>query len=72
MLVTALVEVTGKAIEIVKEFLVEKSAAEKTALRNSDKVRPIIARLQEEKAAKKAEKEGEAGIDTDAMLGELG
>ena len=68
MLVAALIEVTGKSIDIVKDFLSGKTGAEKTALKNSEKVRPIILRLQEEKAKKKAEKDG---IDTSAMLDEL-
>jgi hypothetical protein len=72
VLIKALVELSKKtdetveaATERVKKFLSDKKPAEKTALRNSAKVKPIIDRLEAEKLAK-AEK-----VDTDALLGQL-
>lgn len=65
ILVRALVEHTGKTVETIKEFLSKKSQAEKIALRNNTRIKPIIDRLEAEKAA------GKTGVDTDAMLDEL-
>lgn len=65
VLVRALVEHTGKTVEQIKQFLSGKSQAEKVALRNNPKIKPIVERLEAEKASKKA------NVDTDAMLGEL-
>ena len=65
VLVRALVEHTGKTIEQIKQFLSGKSQAEKVALRNNPKIKPIVERIEAEKASKKA------NVDTDAMLGEL-
>lgn len=65
VLVRALVEHTGKTVEQIKAFLSGKSQAEKVALRNNPKVKPIVERIESEKASKKA------NVDTDAMLGEL-
>lgn len=65
VLVRALVEHTGKTVEQIKQFLNGKSQAEKVALRNNPKIRPIVERIEAEKASKKA------NVDTDAMLGEL-
>lgn len=66
VLVRALVEHTGKTVEQIKAFLSAKSQAEKVALRNNPKVKPIVERIEAEKASKKA------NVDTDAMLDELG
>jgi len=66
VLARALVEQTGQPIEKVKEFLKGKTQAEKVALRNNPKVKPIVERLEAEKASKGASK-----VDTDALLGEL-
>lgn len=66
VLMQALIEVSGKSKEDVKAFLSTKSQAEKTALRNSDKLRPVVQRIEAEKAAK-ANK-----VDTDSLLGEIG
>lgn len=55
-----------KTVEQVKEWLKPKSAAEKMALRNSPKLKPIVERLESEKQAKNNK------VDTDALLGELG
>lgn len=65
-LLKALVEHTGKTVEQIKTFLAGKSQAEKVALRNNPKIKPIVQRIEDEKAAKKT------NVDTDAMLGELG
>ena len=65
VLVRALVEHTGKTVEQIKQFLNGKSQAEKVALRNNPKIKPIVERIEAEKASKKA------NVDTDAMLGEL-
>jgi len=65
VLVRALVEHTGKTVEQIKAFLSGKSQAEKVALRNNPKVKPIVERIEAEKASKKS------NVDTDAMLGEL-
>lgn len=66
VLVKALVEALGKPIDVVKAFLAKKTHAEKIALRNSDKLKPIVARLEAEKASRSTTK-----VDTDALLGEL-
>lgn len=65
ILARALVEHTGKTMAEIKEFLSGKSQSEKIALRNNAKIKPIVERLESEKASKGA------NIDTDAMLSEL-
>ena len=65
VLVRALVEYTGKTVEQIKQFLSGKSQAEKVALRNNPKIKPIVERIEAEKASTKA------NVDTDAMLNEL-
>ena len=65
VLVRALVEHTGKTVDAIKTFLAGKSQAEKVALRNNPKIKPIVERIEAEKASRKA------NVDTDAMLGEL-
>lgn len=65
VLARALVEHTGKTLEQIRTFLSTKSQAEKVALRNNPKVKPIVERIESEKAAKKS------NVDTDALLGEL-
>ena len=66
VLARALVELTGKTRDQIKAFLSAKTQAEKLALRNSGKIKPIIERLESEKAQKGTK------VDTDALLGELG
>lgn len=66
VLLRALVESSGKDPLVVKEWLSNKNAAEKAALRKSAKLLPIIQRLEANKASKAA------NVDTDALLGELG
>lgn len=65
VLAKALCELTGKSREQIKDFLGKKTQAEKVALRNSAKVKPIIERIESEKASKGTK------VDTDALLGEL-
>ena len=68
ILVRALVESTGKPVEAIKAFLANKSHAEKVALRGNPRIKPIVERMEAEKAAKAS---GKAGVDTDALLDEL-
>ena len=65
VLVRALVEHTGKTVEAIKTFLAGKTQAEKNALRGNPKIKPIVEKIEAEKASKKS------SVDTDAMLGEL-
>lgn len=65
VLLRALVEHTGKSVEQVKTFLSGKTPAEKMALRNSSKLKPIVQRMEDEKQAKNAK------VDTDALLAEI-
>jgi hypothetical protein len=69
ILLKALVEFSGKSVEDIKKFLADKTQADKVALRNSAKVKPIVERLEAEKAAKAASKGG--SVDADALLGQL-
>lgn len=69
VLVKALVESTGQTVDKVKAFLKDKTQAQKVALRNNPKIKPIVERLEAEKAAKATKG---AAVDTDALLGELG
>jgi hypothetical protein len=66
VLARALVEVSGKTPEAIKEFLATKSQAEKIALRNNPKIKVVVDRLEAEKLAKKG-----GGIDSDALLDDL-
>lgn len=66
VLLKALVEATGQTVEKVKTFLSAKTHQEKLALRNSAKVKPIVERIEAEKASKSTSK-----VDTEALLGEL-
>lgn len=68
VLLKALCEVTGKDAATIKAFLGKKTHAEKLALRNSAKVKPVVERLEAEKAARS--KAGQ-GVDTAALEAEL-
>lgn len=68
VLARALVEHSKKTMEQIKAFLLPKSQAEKVALRNNASIRPIVERLE----AEKANKGKKSTVDTDALLGELG
>ena len=66
VLLKALCELyAAKTVEELKKFLSTKTHAEKIALRNSSKVKPIVERIEAEKAAKKG------NVDTDALLAGL-
>lgn len=62
VLARALAELYGKPIEAIKAFLSDKTTAEKNALRGNPKVKPIVDRIESEKA-----KKGPT-IDSDALL----
>lgn len=64
-LLKALVQHSGKSVEEIKAFLTGKSQAEKVALRNNPKIKPLVEAIEAEKAAKKT------NVDTDAMLAAL-
>lgn len=66
ILARALVEAMGKPMETIKAFLGAKTQAEKVALRSNPRIKPIIERLEAEKASK-----GKNSVDTDKLLGEL-
>ena len=68
ILLKALCEQTGKSVDVIKAFLAKKTHAEKLALRNSAKIKPIIEKLEAEKAARS--KAGQ-GVDTAALEAEL-
>lgn len=70
ILLRALVETSGKSVEEIKSFLKDKTPAQKAALRNNAKIKPVVDRLEAEKAAKTQKKAG--SIDTDALLDGLG
>ncbi len=65
VLIRALVEQSGKSVERIKEFLAPKTQAEKLALRNNEKLKPIVDRLEAERLSKKP------AVNTDSMLEEL-
>lgn len=65
VLLRALVEHSGRTTEQVKAFLAGKTQAEKLALRNAPQLKPIVERLEAEKAAKGSK------VDTEALLGQL-
>ena len=62
ILLQALVEVSGKTIEQIRGFLSGKTQADKMALRNSPKIKPVVDKLEAAKATK---------VDTESLLGEL-
>lgn len=68
VLIRALVELSGKTVDAIKEYLGDKTQGEKLALRNNAKVKPIVERIEAERATKK--KPGTT-VDTDSMLDEL-
>lgn len=53
------------ATQRIKDFLSQRSQAEKVALRNSDAVKPIVERIEAEKLAKSAK------VDTGSLLAAL-
>lgn len=65
ILVRALVELTGKPVDVIRESLASRTQEEKLALRRNSQLRPIVERLE---AAKNARKEKKTGVDSDALL----
>jgi len=67
ILAKALVEHTGKPVEVIKAFLAAKTPAQKLALRGAPGISAIISRIEAEKnkGSKKVK------VDTAALLGEL-
>jgi len=65
VLMKALIELTGKTKDQVREFLSPLSQAEKNALRASPQLKPIVDRIEAEKAAKGGQ------IDVGSLLGKL-
>jgi hypothetical protein len=66
VLIRALMELYGKPVEFIKNFLSDKTQAQKIALRNNPKVKPIVERLEAEKAAN-----SKSTVDTDSLLAGL-
>jgi hypothetical protein len=52
ILMAALIEVSGKTQEQIKLFLSTKTQADKMALRNSPKIKPVVEKLEAAKLAK--------------------
>jgi hypothetical protein len=65
ILMQALIEVSGKTAEQIKAFLSTKTQADKMALRNSPKIKPVVERLESEKVAKSSK------VDVGALEAEL-
>lgn len=78
ILARALAEATGQTMEVIRTFLKAKDAKTKLALRADPKIRPIVDRMEAEKAARAAERAAKGGavaratVDTTAALAELG
>jgi uncharacterized small protein (DUF1192 family) len=66
VLIRALVELYGKSVADVRAFLKDKSQAEKMALRGNARIKPIVERLEAERASKSTSK-----VDSDALLAGL-
>lgn len=69
VLLEALVRFTGKGTEEIRRFLAGKTHAEKLALRNNPKVKPIVQEIEDERAAKSPAAQK---VDTEELLAELG
>lgn len=67
ILAKAMIEMTGKSKTEITEYLSGKSHAEKIALRTNKRLKPIIERLEAEKAAR-AEGKGKTKVDSDELL----
>jgi hypothetical protein len=65
----AIAEAKNIHIDTAIAWLKDKNQAQKMALRTSEQLKPIIDRIEKEKAEKNKGKG--KGVDTDAMLGEL-
>ena len=72
ILARALVEVTGQPISVVREYLSGLDVATKRALAASDDVRPVVQKLEAEKAARDAAKgKSKPTVDTASILAGL-
>jgi len=67
VLLRALVEASGKSVEAAKAFLAPLTLKQKVALRLTDKLRPIIQRIEAEKGAK-----AKTTVDTSSLLADFG
>lgn len=67
VLARALMEQSGKDMSVIRSFLADKTQAQKVALRQNPAIKPIVDRLE----AEKAKKPSKNAIDTDALLGSL-
>lgn len=70
ILAKALVEHSGKPADTIRAFLATKSQAEKIALRGNSSIRPIVERLEAEKAARSKAGAG-SSVDTESLLEQL-
>lgn len=67
VLAKALVEVTGKSLEEVKEFLKQASAAEKQAMRRIEPIASVVQRIEAERGSRSSKK-----VDVSGLLAGLG
>lgn len=67
VLIRALVEFYGKPVVEVKAFLKDKTPAQKVALRNNNKIKPIVEKIEAAKVAKAGAK-----VDSEALLAAFG
>lgn len=65
VLVRALVEFSGKSVDEIKTFLQPLSQSDKVALRNDPDLKPIVERIESEKASKGSK------VDTKSILASL-
>ena len=65
VLAKALVEVSGKPIAVIKEFLMKRTHGEKMALRADPAIKAVLERLEADKVSKKN------NVDTAALLNGL-
>lgn len=68
VLLQAMVEVTGKAVEGLKAWLATKTQAQKIALRDSEKFAKVVTRIEAERKAKQKPKEK---VDTSVLDAEI-
>lgn len=66
VLAKALVEVSGKTPQAIKDFLASKTNAEKLALRDNPSLKPVVARIEAERKPRKPKEK--TAIDTQSML----
>ncbi len=66
VLARALIEVTGKSAQQIREFLSTKTQAQKVALRQDARIAPVVQKLEANKKKKDAPQ-----VDTAELLGEL-